>query len=394
MSFPDEQLHSLLMQAPARIAITRGPDHVFEFANVRYVEFLEGKDIIGRPARDVFPVAVAQGIVQLADQVYATGEPYVGIEAPYWADFNRDGFLEERFFNVVLQAVRGCDGAIEGVMIFSLDVTPQVRARQEVERRQRDFIAGVAHDLKSPLTTIKASSQMLKRRILQPEPVPPISVVDVLDRIDAVATRMAASIDQLLDATRAEADAAVPLSRQRLDLVDLVRQLAEEQQHATDRHRIVVQASAATVWGLWDRVRLQRAIGNILSNAVKFSPAGGDITICITSEAPVTAEENTTGGAAILSIDDQGLGIPAADLPRIFERGHRAANVIHEIEGTGLGLTSALSTIQEHGGTISVSSSEGHGATFNISLPLSVPADQTASSPAPRTVRATEQVRR
>ncbi len=363
-----EQLYTLLMQAPARIAITRGPDHVYEFANDRYLEFLADKDIIGRPAREVFPVAAAQGIVQLANRVYTSGEPYVGVEAPYWADFDRDGYLEERYFNVVLQPMRGCDGSIEGLMLFSLEVTPQVLARRRVEQQQRDFVSGAAHDLKTPLTTIKATSQMLKRQILRSDEISPGSLVEGLDRIDAVAGRMATTIDQLLDLSRADGEAPVPLARQRLDLVELVRQLAAEHQLATDRHRVIVRSAPPNAFGSWDRSRLQRAIGNILGNAIKFSPRGGDITIDLRTEGAAA------NGSAVLSVHDQGLGIPADDLPRIFERGHRAENVVDDIEGTGLGLTSALATIQEHGGTISVSSSIGQGATFVIRLPLSAPA--------------------
>jgi signal transduction histidine kinase len=155
--------------------------------------------------------------------------------------------------------------------------------------------------------------------------------------------------------------------------------MAGEHQRDTDKHRIEVHCPISRLVGMWDRSRLERAFGNILSNAVKFSPRGGAVTIRLEME-------QGSGGTAVISIQDEGLGIPAGDLPRIFERGQRAANVA-EIEGTGLGLTGALSAIQEHGGTISVSSTEGQGASFIIRLPMDIsgasPPTSTGSRPPP-----------
>ena len=116
--------------------------------------------------------------------------------------------------------------------------------------------------------------------------------------------------------------------------------------------------------GWWDTVRLERVLGNLLSNAVKYSPEGGIITVKVTKEGDQWA---------VLSVEDQGVGIPADDLPHIFDRFHRAANIAGQIKGSGLGLASAHQIIKQHGGTITATSQQGKGATFTVRLPLNPP---------------------
>jgi signal transduction histidine kinase len=111
--------------------------------------------------------------------------------------------------------------------------------------------------------------------------------------------------------------------------------------------------------GEWDGQRLRRVLDNLLSNAVKYSPDGGEIVV------QLAREEDW----AVLLVSDQGLGIPADDLPHIFERFRRARNAT-EIVGTGLGLSGARQLVEQHGGTIVVHSQEGAGSTFTIRLPL------------------------
>ena len=112
------------------------------------------------------------------------------------------------------------------------------------------------------------------------------------------------------------------------------------------------------------QVRLERVLANLVDNAIKYSPSGGAITLTIGTE------EDAAGAWAVVSVRDQGLGIPAAALPRLFERFHRAENVVGRIGGTGIGLALARHTIESHGGSIAVESEEAVGSTFTIRLPL------------------------
>jgi signal transduction histidine kinase len=141
--------------------------------------------------------------------------------------------------------------------------------------------------------------------------------------------------------------------------------VASQHQAATSRHQIQVDSLTETLVGQWDASRLTRVLDNLLANAIKYSPNGGPIHI------QVSQVQREDGVWAIVTIQDHGLGIPSSDLPSIFDPFHRASNVRQQIEGSGLGLASARQIVEAHGGTISVSSQEGVGSTFRISLPVS-----------------------
>lgn len=126
-------LYSLLMQAPAPICINRGSDHVFEFANPLYVQLVGGRELIGRPVRQVFPELEGQGLFELLDQVLETGEPFVGKEVVAKWDRQGNGTLEQGVFNFVYQPMQGLDGKTEGLITFAFEVTDQVVARQQAE---------------------------------------------------------------------------------------------------------------------------------------------------------------------------------------------------------------------------------------------------------------------
>ena len=151
-----------------------------------------------------------------------------------------------------------------------------------------------------------------------------------------------------------------------LDLVALVQQVAAALQATTTQHRIRVEAAVPRVLIAGDAERLDRVIANLLSNAIKYSPRGGAITVTVSHEE----REDKAGDFAVVEVTDQGLGIPAADLPHIFDEFRRAANVTGRILGTGIGLANCLQIVRQHGGTIAVTSLEGSGTTFLVRLPL------------------------
>ncbi|MGK3967398.1 GAF domain-containing protein [Sorangium sp. So ce118] len=129
-----QQLASLFNQAPAGICIMRGPRHVFELVNPAYQDILGGRDVMGRPIREALPELEGQGIFELLDAVYQSGQPYVGTSVPLRIRRGAAGPEEERFFNFVYQAMRAPDGGTEGVMAFAFEVTDQVLARRHVEQ--------------------------------------------------------------------------------------------------------------------------------------------------------------------------------------------------------------------------------------------------------------------
>jgi len=253
-------------------------------------------------------------------------------------------------------------------------------ARQAIQARD-GFLAAAAHDLKTPLTGIKGMAELLHRRATRasaPEGQQLVAgLLDGLETIDQTATRMSELISGMLDLTRMRLNSPLELDRQPTDLVALARQAVAVLQPTTD-HQMRIESGQDTLIGSWDRARLARVVDNLLANAIKFSPGHGPIIVSLGTE-----RERGETARAVLAVRDSGVGIPAAELARIFDRFHRASNVIGTIEGTGIGLTSARQIVESHGGTLTVESKEGRGSTFTVRLPLAAdPAANLASAEA------------
>ena len=129
-----DRIYNVLMQAPAMIAITRGPNLVFEFANSIYLQVVgKTKDIIGKGVLEVFPELKGQGILDLLFDVYKTGKPFIGTEVLVKLDRNNNGIMEDVYFNFVYQALKNTSGVIDGLMTHAVEVTEQVKSRQKIE---------------------------------------------------------------------------------------------------------------------------------------------------------------------------------------------------------------------------------------------------------------------
>jgi signal transduction histidine kinase len=237
----------------------------------------------------------------------------------------------------------------------------RMQAEQAVHVRD-EVLATVSHDLMAPVTAIKATAQLLQRRIASTS-LPGDKLLEGLERIAHVATQMSGSIEDLLDATQLAMGQSLHLRCEPTDLVTLARQAAEDRQRGTERHSFRVQSTLETLVGQWDAARLRRVLDNLLDNAVKYSPAGGDVTVGL------ERMEREGQTLAVLLVRDQGVGIPAEDQVRVFERFHRGANV-GRIAGTGIGLAGTREIVEQHGGSIEMQSGEGAGSTFTIRLPL------------------------
>jgi len=249
-------------------------------------------------------------------------------------------------------------------------------ARTEAEEALRvrdELLAVVSHDLKNPLAAIRGNAQLLRQRIGQSGIEDSAKLATLLTRIDTAQAKMNILINELMDFGRLQAGLPLTLQRRPTDLVALVRQVAAEQQETTQRHKIEVEANAQSITGKWDAERLERAITNIISNAIKYSPEGGDINVLVAVGTAPNSEHNGEGrsnGWASVVVKDNGLGIDPEDLPHIFEWFRRASSVSGRISGAGIGLASSLHAVRQHGGTIDVESEPGAGSTFTIGLPL------------------------
>jgi signal transduction histidine kinase len=224
---------------------------------------------------------------------------------------------------------------------------------------QLTFLAGVAHDLRSPLSALRTSAELLRRGDSLP-PGQRDRVAGVVQRQTDLLERM---VGDLLDAARIEAGELelrledCDLSRIAEEVVELHRASAATDQAAT--HQIVLRGADEPVMIHADPTRLAQVLTNLVGNAVKYSPDGGVITVTI-----ATDEERVT-----VSVSDEGMGISEQDAGRIFEPFRRVGSGRHTLPGAGLGLSVVRRIVESHAGVVRVQSRIGAGSTFEVALP-------------------------
>jgi signal transduction histidine kinase len=237
-----------------------------------------------------------------------------------------------------------------------IDEAARVHAREEATRLKEDFLSAAAHDLKTPLTTLVARAQLLDRRAAR-DPSAPADRAS-LQLMVSEGQRLKRLVLDLLDAARVEQGKLVG-PREAVDLSEIAREICTRL--ATARHPCTVVADGPSV-GWYDRQRLEQLLENLIENAIKYCPDGGPIEVSV--------QQDSAG--VHLNVADCGIGIPTEDLPRLFERFHRGANVDdRHFPGMGLGLFICKGIVEQHDGQISVSSQIGTGTTFHVTLPLS-----------------------
>ncbi len=269
-----------------------------------------------------------------------------------------EGEFTEEDEAILTQFAQIASVAIENAELYA--------AAQEAIRGRDEMLSLVTHDLKNPVSTIKGYAQLLKRQVLKANELDRKQLADGLTRIDTTSSKMVMLINELLNIARLQMGQPAELDRQPTDLVELVHRTVTAYQQTTTNHTLRFETSELEITGEWDASGLERVLGNLLSNAIKYSPAGGDVIITARSEA----DRGGKGRIAVLAVRDSGIGIPESDIPHIFEQFHRASNVTGQISGTGIGLASAHSIIEQHGGTLTVESEEGSGSIFTVRLPL------------------------
>ena len=226
--------------------------------------------------------------------------------------------------------------------------------------------AEILHDLRTPLSVVSLQAQLLRRATNATADGTARALAMRVDRIERAVAQMAGMLDQLQDIRWSHAAPPV-LRRERADIVALMRRIADERAEQAPEHHLSVVAAEPVLYGSWDAGRIERAISNLLGNAVKYSPGGGEIAVTICRERSVD------GDYAVIRVCDNGIGIPEADLPHIFRRYYRAGNVVGRFCGAGLGLASVQAIVAQHGGTLTVDSREGYGTTFVARLPVDLP---------------------
>lgn len=507
----NERLTDLFQQAPAFMCVLRGPDHVFEMVNDRYLQLIGQRDLIGVPARQALSDVEGQGFFELLDGVYETGQPFIGTDLRLVLK-EQDGRVVERFIDFVYMAMKDASGAISGILVHGVDRTQRKLAEQalraseerygtviesidagfaiieviydeqgqgidytflevngafsrhtgtegeivgktaqtlypdldpfwatsygriaktgeaerftseakaldrwfdvyatpiggpqsrkvallfsdvtdkrrseedlrrlaaelsEANRRKTEFLAVLAHELRNPLAPIRTGLELMQLGHASPE-----AGTRILEMMDRQVKHMIHLVDDLLDIARVTSG-KIEIKMQRLDLASILSGAVEATMpHITaGSHELTVNIPDEPLMVEADPIRMAQIVGNILTNAAKYTPNGGKICLAAQRE----------GNEAVISITDNGMGIPAESLPFVFEMFSQVGrNLGRSQGGLGIGLSLVRQLVELHGGKVSVNSTgAAQGSTFMIRLPLAV----DVSKPLPAPLHATE----
>ena len=361
-----QHLRALFMQAPTPIVMLKGLSHVIELANPMTCALWDRSeaDVLNKPLLDALPELRGQPFQASLDGVFRTGVPHIGKETPARLDRRGDGTFDTVYFNFVYAPLRGLDDEIEGVLVIAFDVTDEVTARNEMSqlrglaeaanRTKDQFLAILGHELRNPLAPILTALELMSLRgggASQKERT-------VIDRQVRHLVRL---VDDLLDVSRI-ARGKIELRRQRVDLSDIVANAIEatgpllEQRH----HQLTVDVPHA-LWVYGDATRLTQIVGNVLTNAAKYTEPRGDIHI----------EAHRDEAHIELRVKDSGIGISAEMLPHIFEMFSQERQALDRSHGgLGLGLTIVKNLVELHDGTIEArSDGVGKGSEIILRVP-------------------------
>jgi signal transduction histidine kinase len=320
----------------------------------------EARRISGYADEDVRrPVAARMAQLRMAR---ADGTPFPPSESPaYRAVRYGETVLGEimvlhlpdqiRWTTVSAAPIRGAEGQILGAIASLTDIT----RLHDIQETQRLFVHTVSHDLRIPLTVIHGHTQMLEALLARPEAETERQAC--LRAIQRNALRMDTMIHDLMEMARVEGG-QLRLARQPIDIAAYLPELLARLEPALPVARVTLELAAGLPPVSADPDRLDRIVTNLLSNALKYSEP----------DAPVAVRATAADGVVALAVRDNGRGIPAEHLPRIFERFYRIDDA-RKADGLGIGLYITRLLAEAHGGQIAVESQPGAGSTFTCSLP-------------------------
>ncbi|WP_437992130.1 ATP-binding protein [Sorangium sp. So ce145] len=363
-----ERLYDLFMQAPVPIAVFAGPEHRYEVANPPYCEMVGRRDLVGKSVREAFPELGEHEAIAMLDRAIEAGQPLRMTELSI--PVRRGGAVNEAVFNYVAQPIRDPSGAVSGVMVVAFEITDQVLARRRIEQlsqHREELIAALAktnqeldqfayvasHDLKAPLRGIANLSEWIEESLagkLDGETQEHIHLLRGRVR------RLEALIDGILHYSRA--------GRLRGDVVsvDTGHLLAEvvELLSPPEGARVDIAPGMPTIAA--ERVPMQQVFQNLISNALKHARR---------SDARVEVTCEDAGAYVEFAVSDNGPGIAPEYHERIWDLFHTLESR-DKVEGTGIGLSVVKKIVQSRGGSVSVSSRPGAGATFIVRWPKRV----------------------
>jgi len=471
-----EMIKNLYMNAPAYVCTLMGPNFVFEIVNASYKKLFDSRELLGKPIMEALPELDGQGFKELLDNVYKTGEIYLGNEVPIWLARDTGLELEERYFNFSYQPIYNEDSNITGILIFGYELTDEIKGRkakqdadktfrlladampqkmwtadeygninylnqqwydfthktfdelkdfgwekiihpddwiqnkktweksirsgedfelehrflsfegtycwhlsrghaqkddagkvivwigthtdineQKVKEQQKDvFISIASHEMKTPLTTVKAYLQLLELSLDEANSTAQLYAKKANQSVE----RLNDLITELLDVSKIQ-NGKLNYNITSFNFDEMIDHAIENIQHTSPTH-VIVKTGEVHQQVTGDKERLQQVVINLLSNAIKYSPGKTKVFINIKMQ----------NGNVQVAVKDDGIGIAANHLSKIFERYYRVQDHAIQFQGLGIGLFISSEIIQRHQGEIWAESEKGIGSVFSFSIPV------------------------
>jgi len=335
-----------------------------EFARVLRLERIPSE---GLTLGEIFNRGEHDAVIELFQMVRLSGEPH----SYFSAEGEHDSTNE--IWNIDAYPVLDA-GGVSHVLVLAEQTQEKLEARHrheleaerlrqkaehlaELEKAKSEFLRLASHELRGPAATLNGYLSMIEDGSLGPLPQRLRSIVPVLK---AKAQQISLLANEMVEAARLE-DKRPQLRRKRIDLREVVRRtMLMAGATASSKHRVRFDdAVGRELWVLGDLMRLEIVVNNLIDNAIKYSPRGGDVVTAL----------STDGTLALVAVADHGIGIAAEDMSRLFVRFSRLGQ-LSDVPGTGLGLYLARELARLHGGDITVTSTPGQGSEFTLTLPL------------------------
>ncbi|MCZ4244791.1 PAS domain-containing sensor histidine kinase [Pedobacter punctiformis] len=345
----EERFKNLLLENPMPMALYETEDIIIRLANDEMLKMWDkDKSVIGKPVAEGIPELVGQPFVPILKEVYRTGVPYHGDQQE--ANLMMDGELKKGWYNFTYKPLKNAEGVTYGILHGAIDVTKLV----QLQKQKDEFLGVASHELKTPVTSIKAYTQVLEKLIRNEGDEKKANMVR---KMDQQLNRLTGLIGDLLDVTKIQSGRMV-FNQTQFDFDLAIEEVIDEIQHTTSKHHINADLqSKALIYA--DKERIGQVIINFLSNAIKYSTDSHHIDV----KSYLKDEE------VVLSVRDYGIGISSDLLHLVFDQFYRVGgHLLHTYPGLGLGLYISAEIIKSEGGRIWVESDEGAGSTFYFAL--------------------------
>lgn len=369
----------LLRHAPVPTVFSTGLEQRIDVASESFIELVGGRDPVGKTFAEAFPHLVGSDLERTLRRAYETGDP-ITTDERIVPEVNQNDSLEERWLKLSVQPVRDSSGRVYGLISTEVDLTEAVKARRAVEacsmdrekllvaieaasRSKDEFLAMLGHELRNPLAPIITALHLMKLK-------EPTALVREREIIQRQAEYLVKLVDDLLDVARV-VRGKITLHCSRIALADVIARAVETATPLFEekRHAVTIDVSPQGFDVEGDPLRLGQVFANLLTNAAKFTEAGGRISVRAARD----------GDFAVIRVEDNGVGIPEAQLPYLFDAFFQVPREPERAQrGLGLGLALVKSFVTLHGGTVSARNRKGGGSVFEVRLRLF----QGASAPA------------